>query len=50
MHPNVHPGPVCYRTLSHEKPWSLEAYEAVGGYSAWRKILKEKTLRWYILQ
>lgn len=34
---------VCFRTLSADKPWSLSAYESVGGYSAWRKILKEKT-------
>lgn len=34
---------VCYRTMSHDKPWSLEAYLAVGGYQVWRKILREKT-------
>ncbi|GJM06593.1 MAG: NADH-quinone oxidoreductase subunit F [marine bacterium B5-7] len=34
---------VCFRTLDQEKPWSLAAYEKVGGYTAWRKILKEKT-------
>jgi NADH-quinone oxidoreductase subunit F len=35
---------VCYRTLNLgvDKPWSLEAYESVGGYSVWKKILKEK--------
>lgn len=33
---------VCYRTLHLEKPWSLAAYESVGGYSAWRRILKEQ--------
>lgn len=33
---------VCFRTLSHEIPWSLEAYLAVGGYSQWRKIVTEK--------
>ncbi len=33
---------VCYRTLHLENPWSLAAYESVGGYSAWRRILKEK--------
>lgn len=38
-----HPGPVCYATLDHEKPWSLEAYRASGGYQAWERILKEKT-------
>lgn len=32
---------VCYRTLHLENPWSLAAYESVGGYSAWRRILKE---------
>lgn len=34
---------VCYRTLHHEKPWSLEAYLSVGGYEVWKKILREKT-------
>lgn len=34
---------VCFRTLDHKTPWSLEAYQAVGGYQVWQKILKEKT-------
>ncbi len=34
---------VCYRTLSFEMPWALSTYENLGGYSTWRKILKEKT-------
>lgn len=34
---------VCFRTLHLSKPWSLEAYESVGGYQVWRKILREKT-------
>ena len=34
---------VCYRTLGQDEPWSLKAYEAVGGYSSWRRILKERT-------
>ena len=34
---------VCYRTLHLEQPWTLKAYESVGGYQVWRKILKEKT-------
>ncbi|MFI4937298.1 MAG: NADH-quinone oxidoreductase subunit NuoF [Candidatus Berkiellales bacterium] len=34
---------VCFRTLDHEKPWSLEAYRSVGGYEVWQKILREKT-------
>lgn len=33
---------ICFRTLNHAKPWSLEAYQAVGGYEVWRKILQEK--------
>ena len=33
---------VCFRTLSHSTPWSLEAYQAVGGYQVWQNILKEK--------
>lgn len=34
---------VCFRTLHLDNPWSLKAYESVGGYKVWRKILKEKT-------
>lgn len=33
---------VCFRTLHHAKPWSLEAYQSVGGYTVWQKILREK--------
>ena len=35
---------VCYRSLNLKtnKPWTLEAYESMGGYSVWRKILKNK--------
>jgi NADH-quinone oxidoreductase subunit F len=31
---------VCYRTLHLEESWTLKAYESVGGYEIWRKILK----------
>ncbi len=34
---------VCFRTLDQEQPWSLDAYRSVGGYSALKKILEEKT-------
>lgn len=33
---------ICFRTRHLPIPWSLEAYESVGGYSVWRKILSEK--------
>ena len=33
---------VCFRSLHLDEPWTLKTYESVGGYSAWRKILKEK--------
>jgi len=33
---------ICFRTLHLDKPWSLDAYKSVGGYSVWEKILKEK--------
>jgi NADH-quinone oxidoreductase subunit F len=29
---------VCFRTLHLDQPWSLEAYESVGGYSALKRI------------
>ena len=34
---------VCFRTMHLDEPWSIKTYESVGGYSVWRKILKEKT-------
>lgn len=33
---------VCFRTLHLSSPWSLESYQSVGGYTVWKKILKEK--------
>jgi NADH-quinone oxidoreductase subunit F len=34
---------VVFTTLDRENPWTIETYEAVDGYQAWRKILEEKT-------
>jgi NADH-quinone oxidoreductase subunit F len=31
---------VCFKNLDKDKCWSLKVYEASGGYSVWRKILK----------
>lgn len=36
---------VCFNTLSFDPPWSLENYLRVGGYEAWKRILREKTSR-----
>ena len=33
---------VCYATLRFDEPWSFENYLEVGGYEAWKKILKER--------
>ena len=33
---------VCFRTLHLDKPWSLQAYQSVGGYTQWQRILQEK--------
>ncbi len=30
---------VCYATLGHEQPWSMETYRKIGGYQSWEKIL-----------
>ncbi len=30
---------VCFNTFGHERSWSLETYEKLDGYKAWRKIL-----------
>ncbi len=34
---------VCYRTFHLPQPWTLEAYQSVGGYQALKRILSEKT-------
>jgi NADH-quinone oxidoreductase subunit F len=35
---------VCFTTLQfEEEPWSLENYLKIGGYEAWKKILREQT-------
>ncbi|MGH8625206.1 MAG: NADH-quinone oxidoreductase subunit NuoF [Gammaproteobacteria bacterium] len=36
---------VCFSTLSLDPPWSLENYLKVGGYQAWKRILREKATR-----
>ena len=41
---------VCYATLGHERPWSMETYRQLGGYEAWKKILAEKTPRDVIIE
>lgn len=37
-----HLNSVCYATSGLERPWSIESYEKIGGYEAWRRILKER--------
>jgi len=34
---------VCYRTLHLPESWSLKAYQSVGGWEVFRKIVTEKT-------
>lgn len=34
---------VCYRTFDLQQPWTMESYLRVGGYSTWKRILKEQT-------
>ena len=38
-------GPVCYRTLSEDKSYTLDAYLKIGGYQAFKKIIREKIPR-----
>ena len=33
---------VCFRTLKHAVPWSLETYLKEDGYQAWKKVLAER--------
>jgi len=34
---------VCYATLGHDAPWSMDTYRSVGGYQAWERIIQEGT-------
>ena len=34
---------VVFATLDADQPWSMDAYLAIDGYQAWKKILAEKT-------
>jgi NADH-quinone oxidoreductase subunit F len=34
---------VVFTTLQAPQPWSMETYQTVDGYKAWRKILQDKT-------
>lgn len=36
---------VCFQTLGHERPWSIETYRKLGGYEAWQKILSGQMTR-----
>ena len=31
---------VCFLTLGHERPWSIDTYRSLGGYQAWEQVLK----------
>ncbi|MGE4616455.1 MAG: NADH-quinone oxidoreductase subunit NuoF [Gammaproteobacteria bacterium] len=33
----------CFATLKFDEPWTLENYRAIGGYTAWEKIVKDRT-------
>jgi len=33
---------ICFATLKHKEPWTLASYLEVGGYDAWKKILRDK--------
>ena len=33
---------VCYATVEFDQPWTLENYQRVGGWEAWKTILREK--------
>ncbi|MEJ2645183.1 MAG: NADH-quinone oxidoreductase subunit NuoF [Gammaproteobacteria bacterium] len=41
---------VCFATLQFDEPWTLENYLKVGGYQAWKKILKDKTPQAQIIE
>jgi NADH-quinone oxidoreductase subunit F len=36
---------ICFETLGHETPWSLETYRKLGGYEAWKQVLTGRLTR-----
>lgn len=40
-----HHNEMCFATLEQPEPWSLKAYESVGGYRVWKKILAKRPAR-----
>nr|WP_279617695.1 NADH-quinone oxidoreductase subunit NuoF [Ignatzschineria sp. RMDPL8A] len=36
---------VCYFTLGHDNPWSIDTYLELGGYEGWKKILRGELSR-----
>lgn len=41
---------VCYATLQYPEPWSIDSYQQVCGYEAWKRIIKEKIPREKIIE
>lgn len=41
---------VCFRTLHLTPSWSLDAYQSVGGYAVWKKVLNKQCSPEAILQ
>ncbi|OUX65525.1 MAG: NADH-quinone oxidoreductase subunit F [Gammaproteobacteria bacterium TMED281] len=41
---------VCYRTFHLEKPWSIESYKQVGGYSVWKDVVSGKITPEQVIQ
>jgi NADH-quinone oxidoreductase subunit F len=35
---------LLFKNLGQDQPWTLSAYQSVGGYEVWKKILQERTV------
>lgn len=40
---------VCFNTFGQERPWTLETYERLDGYKAWRRVLAGELTREQII-
>jgi len=40
----------CFEPLKYEQPWTLQTYQRIGGYEAWKKILAEHPPREQLLE
>ena len=41
---------VVFESIGLERPWTLDTYQKIGGYSSWRKILAGEMTREQVIE